>query len=64
MRFMTSTVDLESKSPVGSSIKIIAGEFAKDLAIALNIKNGTLSVVLLLIVHLVDDQLSPISRLS
>ena len=33
---MTSTVDFESRSPVGSSSKIIEGEFANDLAIALN----------------------------
>jgi hypothetical protein len=49
---------------VGSSNKIIAGEFAKDLAIALNIKGITLSAAILLIVHLADDQLSPTDLLS
>ena len=35
IKFITSTVDFESKSPVGSSKRIREGEFAKERAIAL-----------------------------
>ena len=34
-RFITYIVDFESRSPVGSSSKIMDGELASDLAIAL-----------------------------
>lgn len=37
-------VDFESRSPVGSSNSIIAGEFANDLAMALSITTLTLFV--------------------
>lgn len=54
---MILTVAFESKSPVGSSSKMIAGEFARDLAIALNKNDFTLFVVHHLIVNLANDQL-------
>lgn len=57
-------VDLESKSPVGSSSSTMAGELAKDLAIALLKKGVTLSVVIRLIIHWGGDQLALIDRLS
>lgn len=53
-RFITSTVDFESKSPVGSSNKMIEGEFARERAIALNNYNFTLFVVILQKVHWVN----------
>ena len=56
-RFMTSIVDFESRSPVGSSSSIIEGEFARDRAIALNYEIFTLVAVHLLRVRLANDQL-------
>lgn len=57
-------VDLESKSPVGSSRSTMAGELAKDLAIALFKMGVTLSVANRLIIHLGDGQLARKVRLS
>jgi hypothetical protein len=48
---MISIVDFESRSPVGSSISIIDGELANDLAIALFNFLNTLSAALLQKVH-------------
>lgn len=50
-KFMTSIVDFESRSPVGSSSKMIDGEFANDLAMALNYDNITLFAASLLIAN-------------
>lgn len=54
---MTYTVDLESRSPVGSSNRMIAGEFANDLAIALNKMYYTLFAANHLTTSLVSDPL-------
>ena len=55
---MTSTVDLVSRSPVGSSSRMIAGELARDLAIALDMAICTLFVARLLKVHSEGARLS------
>lgn len=49
-------MDLESRSPVGSSMRMMAGELANDLAIALCKVYFTLFAANPLIIHLEDDQ--------
>lgn len=56
IRFITYIVDLESKSPVGSSSSTMAGELAKDLAIALLKKGLTLFAAIRLTAHWEGDQ--------
>lgn len=61
---MTYMVDFESKSPVGSSSSTMAGELARDLAIALLRKGVTLFAARRLIIRWEDGRLARKDQLS